>query len=249
MNMYETDDLVSQYMAFHYGESHFGVENYPAKCAALCIEGMQDQPREKALDLGCAVGRTTFELARSFDRVTGVDLSSRFIDSANTLKEQGKLGYFHRDEGELGELVQANLEEFGLCKARDKVDFLVEDASALGSHHVDYDLIFAGNLIDRLRDPAGCLGKLHRYLKPGGLLVISSPYTLLTEHTPRAKWIGGFMKDGRQIQVFDGLRSCLEPHFRLDKAPIDVPFVIRETRRKFQHTIAEMSFWRRHKES
>jgi hypothetical protein len=28
-------------------------------------------------------------------------------------------------------------------------------------------------------------------------------------------------------------------------APCEVPFVIRETRRKFQHTLSEASLWRR----
>jgi len=35
----------------------------------------------------------------------------------------------------------------------------------------------------------------------------------------------------------------LTPHFRLLSEPREVPFVIRETRRKFQHTIAELTAW------
>jgi 2-polyprenyl-3-methyl-5-hydroxy-6-metoxy-1,4-benzoquinol methylase len=33
----------------------------------------------KIMDLGCAVGRTSFELTRIFDRVVGIDYSARFI--------------------------------------------------------------------------------------------------------------------------------------------------------------------------
>lgn len=245
MTSYETDDLVDQYMGFHYGGSHFGVGNYPRRCASLCIEAMLDRPRKKALDLGCAVGRSTFELARSFDRVVGVDLSSRFIDNANALKEHGKLDYFQRDEGELGTLVQADLDKLALGETRQRVEFLREDACALSTRHVDYDLIFAGNLVDRLKDPGACLAKFHQYLKPDGILVISSPYTLMTEYTPRENWIGGFMAQGQPVRVLDGMADCLSPYFRLDRDPVDVPFVIRETRRKFQHTIAEVSVWRR----
>lgn len=244
MNLYETDDLVSQYLAFHYGESYFGVENYPQRCAAFCIEAMKGKEMGKALDLGCAVGRSTFELARAFDKVVGLDLSSRFIDSANALKAYGRLGYFQRNEGELGELAQADLSSLGLDEVKDKVDYFNEDACAFESSG-DYDLIFAGNLIDRLRNPGECLGGFHRHLKPGGLLVISSPYTLLSEYTPRENWIGGFVERGQAVTVLEGIKASLGTRFEAVGEPVDMPFVIRETRRKFQHTIAEVSVWRR----
>jgi len=41
------------------------------------------------------------------------------------------------------------------------------------------------------------------------------------------------------------MRELLSDHFEEIQPPQDVPFVIRETRRKFQHTIAELSAWRR----
>lgn len=33
----------------------------------------------RALDLGCATGRTSYELSRCFDKVIGLDYSARFI--------------------------------------------------------------------------------------------------------------------------------------------------------------------------
>jgi 2-polyprenyl-3-methyl-5-hydroxy-6-metoxy-1,4-benzoquinol methylase len=39
----------------------------------------------RALDLGCAVGRSSFELTRYFDRVVGLDYSARFIQVAHIL--------------------------------------------------------------------------------------------------------------------------------------------------------------------
>lgn len=77
INPYETDDLVAQYMEFHYGSSYFDIKNYPEKCAQLCLQLMEKSSKRKALDLGCAVGRTSFELAREFDEVAGVDRSKR----------------------------------------------------------------------------------------------------------------------------------------------------------------------------
>jgi putative 4-mercaptohistidine N1-methyltranferase len=125
------------------------------------------------------------------------------------------------------------------------VSFATGDACNLSEDHGDYDLIFAGNLIDRLQDPAAFLGDIHNRLSENGTLVISSPYTLLEDFTPRANWIGGFERNGQPRTVLEGMRDVLASHFEEIQAPQDVPFVIRETRRKFQHTIAELSAWRR----
>ena len=68
-------------------------------------------------------------------------------------------------------------------------------------------------------------------------------FILVTEHTQRADWIGGFKKDGENFTTLDGLKKILSPHFALRCEPIELPFVIRETKRKFQHTYAEVSVW------
>lgn len=245
MNVYETDELLGQYLGFHFGDSHFGVGNYPARCAGICQELMAGREKRRALDLGCAVGRTGFELGRVFEHVVGVDLSHRFIDAATTLKKTGEIDYFRRDEGELGERVTVSLNALGLERAADKVSFVTGDASNLGPEHEDYDLVFAGNLIDRLQDPGAFLENIHRRLAQGGTLVISSPYTLMDEFTPIANWIGGYERNGQPCTVYQGMKERLSHHFEEVESPRDVPFVIRETRRKFQHTIAELSAWRR----
>lgn len=248
MNPYETDELVTQYMEFHYGDSYFDVENYPAKCAQLCLQLMASEEgvaTKKALDLGCAVGRTTFELARGFDEVIGVDLSHRFIECATQLKEKGSLQYSMITEGELVIPSSAELAELHLDEQSSKVKFYQEDACNLSARHQQYNLIFAGNLIDRLRDPKQFLNSIHNYLTMDGILVMSSPYTLLEEYTPRENWMGGYAENGKVVRVLDGIKEELAPHFVMINQPIDVPFVIRETRRKFQHTIAELSCWKR----
>lgn len=245
MNLYETDELLGQYMAFHYGESYFGVGNYPARCAGICQELMAGKTKQSALDLGCAVGRSTLELARVFDRVDGLDLSNRFIDSASELVQKGELDYFVRDQGDLGQTAKASVTDLGLDRVANKVRFAVADACNLGQDYAGYDLIFAGNLIDRLEDPRAFLSSIHQHLAQDGTLVISSPYTLMADYTPRANWIGGYERNGAPVTVLDGMKEVLSDHFELIAEPVDVPFVIRETARKFQHTIAELTAWRR----
>ena len=242
---YESDRLVSEYAEFHYGDEYFGVANFPRTLAQLAIETMGDKPARKALDLGCATGRATFELAQHFDQVTGIDFSARFISLGARLAEQGRLRYTLIDEGELVSYRERSLAELGLDQTRQKVAFFQGDACNLKPGFAGYDLILAANLIDRLYSPEKFLESVHERLNRGGLLLISSPYTWLPEHTKRESWVGGFKKDGENFTTLDGLKLMLGKHFRLVRGPLSVPFVIRETKRKHQHTLSEVSIWER----
>jgi len=55
------------------------------------------------LDIGCAVGRSTFELATQFENVLGIDFSQAFVDRCNELKECGQSYYCLPSEGEIVE--------------------------------------------------------------------------------------------------------------------------------------------------
>ncbi|MHB9016542.1 MAG: putative 4-mercaptohistidine N1-methyltransferase, partial [Burkholderiales bacterium] len=242
---YESDKQLSEYAEFHYGDEYFGVPNFPRALARIAIAAMADKPRRKALDLGCATGRATFELARAFDEVVGVDFSARFINLGVQFSQTGSIGYSLVDEGELRAYKTRDLASLGLTEARDKVRFLQGDACNLKHGLEGFDLILAANLIDRLYEPVRFLSTVHERLQPGGVLLIASPYTWLEEHTLRPNWIGGYKKDAENFTTLDGLKALLGKHFRLMTAPQDVPFVIRETRRKFQHSVSEVTLWER----
>ncbi|MCB1929296.1 MAG: 5-histidylcysteine sulfoxide synthase [Rhodocyclaceae bacterium] len=244
-SQYETDSLLSQYAEFHYGDAYFDVPNFPQALARLAIEAMARRPARAALDLGCATGRASFELARHFERVVGVDFSARFINAGVRLAEQGVLRYTIPDEGELVLYRECRLEDLGLAEVCDKVEFWQGDACNLKPALSGYDLVLAANLIDRLYSPRRFLSAIHHRINPGGLLLIASPYTWLEEHTRKEEWIGGFKKDGESYFTLDGIKELLQPNFRLLRGPLEVPFVIRETRRKFQHTISEVTIWER----
>lgn len=242
---YETDHLISEYIEFHYGSEYYGVANFPKTLARLAISAMADKPAHKALDLGCATGRASFELARHFEQVTGIDFSARFIGIGTQLGESGRLSYTLVDEGELVSHKECTLGEHGLDKLSGRVEFFQGDACNLKPIFSGYDLILAANLIDRLYSPRQFLENVHERLKPGGLLLLASPYTWLEEHTRRDEWIGGFKRDGENVSTLDGLQVLLGKHFRLLRGPLEVPFVIRETKRKFQHSISEVTLWER----
>lgn len=242
-NRYESDALVAQYCYAHYGPDHFGIANFPLACARVCIDLTEGRNRGRALDLGCAVGRASFELAGKFDGVAGMDFSSRFIETATRIKTEGVFPFLLTEEGEIMSRRLASLAELGLDGCREKVEFSRADACDLPEQCKGYDLVLAANLIDRLHSPRRFLAGIGQRINPGGLLVITSPYTWLEEFTRREEWLGGYLEDGAETTTLDGLAAGLSSRFRMLCPPRDIPFVIRETRRKFQHSIAEMTVW------
>jgi putative 4-mercaptohistidine N1-methyltranferase len=147
-------------------------------------------------------------------------------------------------EGELTISRTISLDRLGLEQFGSRVLFMQGDACNLKPLYAGYDLVFAGNLIDRLYDPSLFLDGIATRILPGGLLVITSPYTWLEDYTPKAKWLGGRREHGEPLSTLAGLTRTLEPRFTLLHRE-DIPFVIRETARKHQHSVAEMTVWRR----
>ena len=243
--MYETDDSVAQYCDAHFGPDKFGVPNFPAQLVKICLEVMADRPKERALDLGCAVGRSSFELARYFNFVSGVDFSARFIRIAHQLQEKGVTHYQIPEEGEIVSFHETRLTDYGLAEHADKIEFLQGDAHNLKPQLTGYDLVLAANLLDRLYDPSLFLTSIHERIHPGGLLVLASPYTWLEEFTKKENWVGGIRLAGEPFSTLEGLQEKLGRHFRMLEEPRDVEFVIRETARKFQHTLSQLTVWER----
>jgi putative 4-mercaptohistidine N1-methyltranferase len=250
MNPYETEKLLAEYLLFHYGteeevlpERYGGAEAlfYPVRCVTECVNAAALPLGARALDLGCAVGRSTFELARWCSSAIGIDFSHRFIGAAEAIRRNGVLAYERADEGALTTPLKALLPD-GIDRGR--VAFEQGDAMSLRSDLGLFDIVLLANLIDRLHAPLRCLQRLATLVKPGGQLVISSPYTWLEEFTPRPHWVGGFERFGKRVTTLDGLRETLDADFELVTTK-ELPFLLREHARKYQLSVAEASLWRR----
>ena len=57
----------------------------------------------RALEVGCSVGQSSFEMAQGFSEVVGLDYSWAFVNKCQELKTTGQAGYFLRTEGTLKE--------------------------------------------------------------------------------------------------------------------------------------------------
>ena len=242
-NPYESDELLQQYLLFHYGtlEDQFpypfgGADafGFPQRCVSEGIDVARLPENARALDLGCAVGRSTFELARHCSKVIGIDFSRTFIDAAIRVKEHGKLQVTRVDEGSNTTVLSLSVED---TIDRNRVSFEQGDAQCLRDDLGEFDVLIACNLICRLPDPMRLLERLPELVKPGGQLLITTPYTWLEEYTPPSRWL-----DTGESTSFEGLQKALEPTFALEKK-WDMPFLIREHARKFQYSIAQGSRW------
>jgi putative 4-mercaptohistidine N1-methyltranferase len=238
-NFYETSKALSEYLLFHYGKpeprfpKHLTL-NFPARCVSENIDLTRLPRNARGLDLGCAVGRSAFELARHCSEVIAIDNSAAFIAAADRLRERGSLAFDYPVEGEFRKRAVARAPGVAI---RRRVSFEEGDAMNLRADIGTFDAVLLANLIDRLPDPRRCLAQLPNLVNKGGQLVIASPYTWLESYTPRGKWLGG-IKSG----TFGALRRILAPHFKL-MARRDLYFVIREHARKFQLGISEATTW------
>jgi putative 4-mercaptohistidine N1-methyltranferase len=249
-NYYDSERGLAEYLLFHFGSpesllppgwAQAGALEFPARCVSQCLDTARLPAQARALDLGCAVGRSSFELARHCSEVIGIDFSQQFIDLANRLRQRGSLQFKSFEEGELTRARRAIVPpEID----RRRVKFEIGDATRLRPDLGEFDVVLAVNLIDRLAAPLKCLDRLPNLLRPGGQLIVASPYTWLASYTPRKNWLGGFVRGGRPVRTCDALRKILSPHFKLVRR-LDLPFLLREHARKYQFGISEATVWAR----
>ncbi len=238
-NFYETDTQISQYCDFHFGEEHYGLENFHKRCAKIAFEYCDK--KRKALDIGCSVGRGVFELAQKFDHVTGVDFSARFIKVGQLLLDQKSVGYTRQIEGDITEKVEVSLKELGLDDLKNsQIEFWQGDACNLKPHFTRYDLIISINLIDRVYDPKKFLLDMAHRLNSGGIFILGSPFTWNEEYTPKEDWLCTKSKTTQE-----SIDEILENDFEPLCEPFLEEFVIRETERKFQHSKSQISIWKK----
>ena len=245
---YETEGVLREYLLFHYGteEETLSLGVGPREGLDFAVRSVAELTERqtlpaagaRALDVGCAVGRSSFELSRFCDEVTGLDFSGTFVKAADALKREGELRYRHLAQGERSADATARVPD----EARpENVTFLVGDACDLPPGLGSFHLVHAANLLCRLPEPEVFLRSLSGLVRPGGQLLLATPFTWLESFTPRDKWVGG--RAGGPAS-FEALQAVLEPDFRLERE-VELPFLLREHERKFQYGVSKGMRWRR----
>ena len=259
-SVYETKQSLYEYLLMHYGtrdellpsyllndHTPSNAIDYPKQCALevgrLVKQAQFAHLNNSILEIGCSVGRTSFELSRVFSHITALDYSHSFIDTANMLKQSGTYQYERRTEGILTVPCVARVDP---VLNRNAVQFIQGDACNLNNPKLielnrnrKYDVILGCNLLCRLPKPRRFLDNLHNLLQPNGLVVFMSPYSWLDQFTVRNEWIGGYIDDNGNELSCNGelIKEMKLRGFKLIEES-DMPFFIRETARKSQWTIA-----------
>lgn len=235
---YESKKVLSDYLLMHYGEHDERMPWSFGKLSALDFPaqtvGYFTQKRVAlSLDLGCAVGASAFHLSKTSGKVIGLDFSQMFIDAANELKEKGEMEYRFLEEGDLFLPTKARVPEGSVLE---NVSFAQGDAMHLPEGFKGFDRVHAANLICRLPDPMKLIERLPSLVKPGGELVLATPFSWSEDFTPKENWPQG--------DSWEWLKASLEGEFECLKHADEV-FTIRDHVRKFQLGVSKVSQWRK----
>ena len=241
---YESSQLLDQYMLFHYGspsdqlpwpDGPQSALGFPVRCVREGVDIERLPARNRALDIGCAVGRATFELGQIFSEVVGIDYSESFIGAARSIEQDTEVPFRICETGAIYE---------DRCARRPytsggKLHFETGDAQSLREDLGAFDCVLAANLLCRLAQPQAFLDRLPSLVRAGGQLIITTPNTWLESFTAKAFWLGATPETGEPLEA---LQLHLQNSFRLDKQ-WDMPFLIREHSRKYQWSVAQATRW------
>lgn len=205
---------VSTYTFDHYGDldpaEHEDTSVSPGSILNLLRQGLSDMPAQTAgpaVDLGCAVGRTSFELAKTVDDlVLGIDLNFTMIRTAALILHEGRVVYPRRRVG-----VAFEKREFPAAfEGASKVDFWVCDANSLPFGDEAFSLATSLNVLDCVQSPYDHIKEIGRILKPNGGALVSAPYDWNVNATPVEAWLGGHSQRSEDLGASEMmLRSLL----------------------------------------
>jgi ubiquinone/menaquinone biosynthesis C-methylase UbiE len=214
--VYTTEQTINMYYLMQYGPF---LKNGTAACltepyyqAMLRILIPYMQADMHVLDLGCALGRMSFELAKqTLGKVVGIDTSHEFLTACHQLANNQHESVAYPVPS------QAN------------VSFLRADAQELPFPDNAFQCVLCLNLIDRVTHPKRVIDEITRVLSPTGILLISNPYDWEEEHTAPSEWIANM----RDLFSQTAWESLLEK----DRVPFTIQVYDRKISTYANHTL------------
>jgi SAM-dependent methyltransferase len=172
------------------------------RCLRRLLDIAGPAPAGPILDLGCAAGRTSFTLAGQApdSLVLGIDLNLALLRMAQAAA-RGRIAYPRRRIG----LVYDRVEFSHHFPGAARVDFWAADALALPISAGLAARAVALNLLDCVADPVALLHVLATSLRPGGHMLLATPFDWSSRATPMAAWIGGHSQRGTHHGDAEGL--------------------------------------------
>ncbi len=212
------EGALSAYMDSHYPVS--SLDEFWKKA----IELIDSNHYEFALDIGCSVGRYTFELARCSQLAVGIDLNFIALAAAERTQRTQTATYKRRIRGEYYQ----SIHEPYLAPAN--ALFLVADALNPPFKAYSFDVVSGLNILDNVAVPLILIGQMDALLKVDGDLILSSPYDWHTDISKVDEWLENeVMTAPEMLQKIleDDYIPKMELKYKILQQQFDVPWILR----------------------
>jgi len=267
----ETDARILQELGNHYGDNNCeiralasGYQDPLNNIGTLPIVGsriieeifqndalthVENSTKTRFAHFGCSVGRLCFEVARRFDwDIIGIDPTARTIQHAAALAQNSVVRYTVPCDGEIQDYHEANLSHFNLEKDAHKCHFIQADFANLDCNKLGhFDVIFADNVVETIREPKTFLKKVTEVLKPGGVLVVGCAHQWDDAVTPKENWLGGYKcaTSGENKRTRMELNDLLSQMCDPITEPRTIPSVSRISQRQSKVSYPDYTFWKK----
>lgn len=183
--------------------------NGVGRCLHVGLQQVDRRLDAPILDIGCAVGRSSFELAdTSSQLVLGIDTNISMLRLAQRILTHGKVSYPRRRIG-----IVYDRREFAVdFPAMAQVDFWAASGLSLPFRSGTFGLIVGLQVLDSVSSPHELLRAIASALQAGGSAVLATPYDWSPAATPIEAWIGGHsQRSTTQGAAEPLLRALLTP--------------------------------------
>lgn len=243
---YNSSAMLSAYLWSHYSEFFNGPD---ATDAYQRWASHFTAKKDRALDIGCSVGRLSFELSKTHSQVIGLDTSFPFIKKARELLRERQLKFEMIVEGHITQKRECRLNE---AYQFDGIEFIVADAMALPFRAGFFDTAASVNILEKVPRPIQHLKEMDRVLnkKCAGLL-FSDPFSWDESVSDPDLWLSGRNRGafkGRGIdnisRLMEGDSGVFDPGFKI-KEKGDVLWKIRKTQNLWEHITSQFIIGKR----
>jgi len=193
-----------------YAHAHWAVDT-PAYLDLFrpAIELLAQPPSGLWLDIGCSLGRGTFELARATGQLAvGVDLNFSMLRLARQIRRTRRARYARRRVGLAFDFVDDPIPDL----PADDVSFWCADVSTLPFAAANFHGAIAMNMLDCVPSPLGLLCEMGRILEPSAEAILATPFDWAAGATDASVWLGGHsQRSPHEGSSLTELRRVLSP--------------------------------------
>ncbi|MFX0198776.1 MAG: methyltransferase domain-containing protein [Candidatus Hodarchaeota archaeon] len=230
--IYSERSLLSTYMELHYGSydripdilKSFADPEHFWNMAINMARLASKTKYELSIDLGCSVGRYTYELAGFSNLAVGIDLNFNEVLMAAEFQRTQKMSYDRKKYGKYFEKVQIPYIPM------QNVLFLVSDTLDPPFGAESFDLVSGLNVVDNVKLPLVLIGQMDAMLRQGGSLILGSPYEWRTDICEPEEWLESENMDAPVMvrHILEGkIFSKMGLHYEILEELHDVPWTLR----------------------